>query len=32
MQDGDFDLAMRHFFNDTTAQAVSVQYPKDDYK
>jgi hypothetical protein len=32
MQDGDFHLAMLHFFNETTAQAVTEQYPANDYK
>jgi len=32
MQEADFDLAMRHFFNETTSQAVAKQYPSADYE
>ena len=32
MKEADFELAMRHFFNETTAQAIAVQYPVDEYK
>eukprot|EP00045_Choanoeca_perplexa_P016639 m.226724 g.226724 ORF g.226724 m.226724 type:complete len:556 (+) comp17315_c1_seq10:25-1692(+) len=32
MQDGDFELAMHHFFNDSTTQDVITHYPLTNYK